>query len=231
MSRHLVSTPAATVAIGAALSSLGLLAALHALSPEFSPAWRMISEYGNGRYEWVLTLMFATWGLSMLALAFAIRDQVRGKLGRAGLVLLVLAGLATIGGGAFDINHEPGHSLAGFIGILGLPPAAILTSVALARTPGWSAARRTLLVAAHLTWISVVALALTFPVMMLSFLHVEGSLPAQAPQSLPIGVIALVGWANRLLMLTYCTWVIAVAMVRLRREDDGASGAHVMPES
>jgi hypothetical protein len=38
-----------------------LLAALHVLSPEFSPSWRVISEYAFGHYAWVLSLMFCAW--------------------------------------------------------------------------------------------------------------------------------------------------------------------------
>lgn len=43
---------AAWIAAGCAGVTLVLLLALHVLSPEFSPAWHMVSEYGNGRYEW-----------------------------------------------------------------------------------------------------------------------------------------------------------------------------------
>ena len=54
-----VSAPAARLAIGAAAAALMLLACLHVLSPEFDPAWRMMSEYANGRHAWLLSLMFA----------------------------------------------------------------------------------------------------------------------------------------------------------------------------
>ena len=71
------SLPAAVLAIVAAGLAVALLATLHVLSPEFSPAWRMISEYGNGHYEWVLSLMFVAWGVS--ALGPVLRDPVAGK--------------------------------------------------------------------------------------------------------------------------------------------------------
>jgi len=38
-----------------------------------------------------------------------------------------------------------------------------------------------------------------------------GRLPTHAPKVLPPGVIGLVGWANRRLVVLYCVWVIAVA--------------------
>jgi hypothetical protein len=33
----------------------------------------------------------------------------------------------------------------------------------------------------------------------------------EVPTTLPDGVIALVGWANRFLIVAYCAWVINVA--------------------
>ena len=134
--------------------------------------------------------------------------------------MLVVAGIGDVGGGVFDINHDPGHSIAGALGIVGLPVAAILVSVALARTDQWSAARRILLGTAHATWMSTVLLGVTFVVMVVSFMQVEGSLPTQVPQSVPPGVIALVGWANRLLMLTYCAWVVTVACTGIRLKSE-----------
>jgi hypothetical protein len=62
-----LSLPAARLAIAAAAAALLLLASLHVLSPEFDPSWRMVSEYANGHYGWVLSLMFAAWGVSSWA--------------------------------------------------------------------------------------------------------------------------------------------------------------------
>lgn len=213
-----VSKPAAALAIACSILAVALLATLHVLSPEFSPAWRMISEYGNGHYEWVLSLMFIAWGVSALALAYAIRSQSTGTVGRLGLGFLVASGIGDIGGGVFDINHDPGHSLAGVLGIIGLPVAAMLISVALSRKQQWATAKRLLLLAAHSTWVTTVLLGVTFVVMVVTFLHAQGSLPTQVPKSIPPGVIALVGWTNRLLMLSYCSWVVTVAWqgIRLR---------------
>ena len=80
-----ISGSAAALAIGTAIAAALLLVALHLLSPEYSPAWRMVSEYANGHYAWVLSLMFAAYGCSTLALAFAIRSQVDTRANRIGL--------------------------------------------------------------------------------------------------------------------------------------------------
>src|SRR5207244_3660588 len=116
----------------------------------------------------------------------------------------------------FDINHDTLHGVAGALGMLGLPIAAMLISVNLGRTHPWSAARRTLLVTASLTWVSLVLLAATFVLLVVSFSQLGGSLPVQAPKVLPHGVIGLVGWANRLLVVLYCVWVTAVAGYAIR---------------
>lgn len=42
---------AAWLAIGATLGSALALIALHVLSPQFHPSWRMVSEYANGNHR------------------------------------------------------------------------------------------------------------------------------------------------------------------------------------
>ncbi len=206
-----IALPAAGLAIAAAVATVLLLASLRVLSPEFDPSWRMVSEYANGHYGWVLALMFVTWGVSSWALAVALRTEARTRPITIGLVLLTLAGVGEALAAVFDINHDMLHGLAGALGILGLPVAALLISVHLARTDLWSAARRTLLWTAHLTWVSVALLAATFVLLIATFSQVAGGPPAHAPAVLPSGVIGLVGWANRLLVVVYCVWVSAVA--------------------
>jgi hypothetical protein len=188
-----------------------MLAGLHVLSPEFDASWRMVSEYANGHYGWLLSLVFAAWGLSSLALAIAIWSDGRTLAFKIGLVCLTLAGVGEAMAAVFDINHDALHSLAGALGILGLPIAAMLISVKLGRVEPWSVARRPLLLTANLTWVSVAVLAGTFVVLIATFSQVSGGLPAQAPKVLPPGVIGMVGWANRLLVVMYCVWVITLA--------------------
>ena len=105
-----ISVPAARVAIAAAGAVLLLLASLHVLSPEFDPSWRVVSEYANGRYGWVLSLMFASWALSSWALAVTVWSQVNGIGGKIALGLLIAAGIGEAMASVFDINH-PLHGL------------------------------------------------------------------------------------------------------------------------
>jgi Protein of unknown function (DUF998) len=114
-----ISALAAWAAIALTAVTLALLAALHVLSPEFDPSWRVISEYALGRHGWVLSLMFLALGFSTWALAWAIRSQVTTKAGKVGLALLLVAGLGEAMASVFDIRHEVGHGVAGLLGVLG----------------------------------------------------------------------------------------------------------------
>lgn len=214
-----VSKSAAFAAIAGAGATLLLLASLHVLSPEFSPSWRMVSEYANGSYGWVLSLMFASWAFSTLALAFAIRSQMKTRFGKIGLAVLAVAGIGEAIAAVFDINHDVMHSVAGALGMIGLPIAAMLVSFSLSRTQSWSEARTPLLWTANLTWVSLVVLAATFPLMVATFVHATGGIPSVVPKALPPGVVAWVGWANRLLVVMYCAWVVTVACQAIRLQD------------
>ena len=126
-----ISLTAAQLGFAAAVIVLLLLISLHILSPEFSPSWRMVSEYAYGHYGWVLSLMFLSWGISAWALAVAIWSQVRTKAGKVGLWFLVIAGTGQALASIFDITHDTGHTIAGILGIVGFPIAALLISVSL----------------------------------------------------------------------------------------------------
>lgn len=211
-----LSIPAARLAIATSAAVLLLLASLHVLSPEFDPSWRMVSEYANGQYGWVLSLMFIAWAASSWTLVFAIWSQVRTTAGKVGLFFLIAAGIGEAMAAVFDIN-QPLHNLASIIGIPSLPIAAMLISVSLVRTKEWSTARKALLWIANLTWISVLLMIATFAIMIVTYTQAGGNMSAGAEvTTLPSGVIAFVGWANRFLIVVYCVWVITVARQALK---------------
>jgi hypothetical protein len=201
---------AASVAIAATGVAFLSLMILHLLSPEFQPSWRMVSEYANGRHRWLLSLMFAAWGLGSLALAAALGPARSGVLGRVGIGFLILAGIGEMMAAVFDINHRL-HGLAAMIGIPSLPVAAVLLTVALRRTdalaapPAW---------AAHLTWISFVLMGAAMVLFMRSLSQAGVDLSAQSGPlaALPGGVTPFVGWANRLLVVSYMIWVVLAAL-------------------
>lgn len=209
-----ITQTAARISLGASIATLLLLATLHVLSPEFDPSWRMVSEYALGGFSWALSAMFIAWSCSSLALVFAVRPHLRTTAGRIGLIFLVLAGIGEAMAAVFDIRH-PLHSTASMIGIPSLPVAAMLISVSLIRTQPWSSARKSLLGTANLTWISVLLMALTFLILIATFSQTGGDMTSP-PDVLPPGVIAVVGWANRLLIVAYCTWTITAAWHALK---------------
>lgn len=206
-----ISAAAGGVAVAASVSALVFLASLHILSPEFDPAWRMVSEYALGSYSWVLSLMFVAWAISSWALAYGIRSQVRTIGGKIGLVFLVLAGVGEAMASVFDVKHSL-HGVAALIGIPSLPIAAMLISLSLRRHQPWSAEKKALLVTANMTWISYVLMTLAAIVMFTGFARagVDFNAGPAAEQTLPPGVIALAGYTNRFLIIVYCVWVMFV---------------------
>lgn len=192
-----------------------LLAALHVLSPEFDPSWRVISEYANGHYGWVLSLMFACWALSTWALAYAIRSQLTTIAGKIGWWFLVVAGLGEALAAFFDVN-QPMHAVAGLAGVAGLPIAALMISITLVRNPAWSHAGKQLLATASLTWVALLLMVTSLPLMFFTYIRAGGHVPADGGTLplgtiLPHGVIALVGYFNRLLVVVYCAWAMVAA--------------------
>jgi len=212
-----ISSASSLLAIGMSIAVLVLLISLHILSPEFNPAWRMVSEYANGKYAWVLSLMFFLWGAASWALAYTLWPHVQTTAGKIGLLFLVAAGIGEVMASVFDINHKL-HGVSAMIGIPSLSIAAMLISFALVRTEPWSVARTPLLWTANLTWVSILLMAIAFAVMMATYAQAGGDMSAnaEAVTTLPDGVIALVGWANRFLIVVYCSWVMIVAWLAIR---------------
>jgi hypothetical protein len=221
-----VAELAGWLAIFATGATLVLLVSLHVLSPEFSPSWRVISEYALGHYAWVLSLMFLSWGIGSWVLAVAIWSEIHTNSGRVGLWFLIIAGVGEAMASVFDINHPLGHGIAGLLGVIGFPIAALLLSVALGRNEAWSTARRPLLWLANLSWISVVLLIAALATMTMQMARLNGGrLPEHAPKSLPPGVLALDGWADRLIVVSNCAWVLLAGwraiLVRRKRSYAG----------
>ncbi len=204
---------AAWLAIGATLVSGLALVALHILSPQFHPSWRMVSEYANGAHGGVLAVVFLAWALGSFALAFALHPYVGGWVGVAGLVCLVLAGVGEAMGGLFDINHRL-HGVAFGVGVPALPFAAILLTVALRRAgldlPLW---------AAVLPILSVVVMAVSMTMLFTALKATGITMSAGGPPlaALPEGVSGWNGWANRLLFAAYYLWVILAARAVLTK--------------
>jgi hypothetical protein len=208
--------PAAYLALGATAVSGAALVGLHGLSPEFAPSWRMVSEYANGRFPWLLTVVFAGWAIGSFALAAALWPLSASTLGTIGLLFLLLAGVGQTMGGLFDINHR-WHGPAAMIGIPSLCVAAVLVTIALSRRAGidppptWSA---------HLPWISLVVMVGAFALFVSSLKAAGVDMSGQSGPlaELPAGVSGYVGWANRLLFAASYLWTVLASLSVLKTD-------------
>lgn len=200
--------------------SLLCLLALHFASPEFKPSWRMISEYAMGKHKWLITSFFFLWGISSLALSLLLSQLVTSWAGILGVALLFVSAVGEIMGGLFDVKHKH-HGLAFLLGVPSLPVAALLIGYHLADIETWGSQRKVLLLSAHATWMSLVFMAVAMGVMFAGFKKAGIVMDQHAPppERVPDGVVALGGYANRLLVLCYVGWliVIAYAFTRGRR--------------
>lgn len=205
----------AYLALAATAVSGAALLLLHILSPEFAPSWRVVSEYANGRFGWLLTIMFLAWAISSFALAVALWPLSANTPGLVGLGLLCLAGVGQAMGGLFDINHKL-HGPAAMLGIPALCAAAVVLTLAMARQSGLTAPPFWL---AHLPWLSFVAMlgALFLFFGALKGAGVDMSAQTGPLQALPAGVSGYVGYANRLLFLTSYLWAVLAALAVIRR--------------
>jgi len=191
-----------------AILALVCLLALHFASPEFQPSWRMISEYALGKHKWLITLFFVFWGLSSFSLAAYLWPRVGGTWVTVGVVLLVISGIGEIMGGLFDLKHKL-HGAAFLLGVPALPVAALLIGYYLTKeTP------HTLTLAiAHSTWISMILMGVSLAILMTGFKNAGYTMDQNMtpPEKLPDGVIGVVGYANRLLILCYVGWLLLIA--------------------
>jgi hypothetical protein len=104
-------------------------------------------------------------------------------------------------------THGDLHALGAALGI-GLPIAAALISWSLARTQAPSSARRSLVWAAAVAWIGVVAFSLSTAILI--------------PQNGNVlGPDVLIGWPNRLMMAGYSGWLLAAAWYATQVGDKG----------
>lgn len=202
----LAGRAAAWLALGTSALFLALLAALHLITPELDPSWRMISEYAIGRHGWVMAVAFFALTASYTSLAGALAAHVKTNGGRFGLALLVVGAVGTAIAAVYptdpitisrDAVTSSGqmHGLGAMLGIPTFPFAASLITWGLWRNPAWAGARRSLLLAVGLVWLGLGVFVLSMAT------QFRGS----------FGPDVLIGWQNRFLIVAYTAWVIVAA--------------------
>lgn len=213
---------AARACIAATATFAALVAALHFVKPELDPSRRFISEYAIGDHGWMMQVAFLSLALGYVALALALRAQLRTIGGRVGAALLLVSAAGLILAGLFttdpvtispDAATAEGrlHGLGGTLG-LAMPVAAALVTWQLRGRPAYSGARRAI------TWAAVAALA--------GFVLAVGSLAVMLSRSGgAFGPDVWVGWPNRLEVLGYCAWLLIVARHAARLPAPGGGAA------
>lgn len=205
--------PFASISIAATGLFLALLFLLHFLKPEIDPSWRLISEYEIGNYGWLMRAAFFSLAAANASLIPAIRPQMRRLAGHTGLWLLVLPVIGLLIAGIFPtgpITTPPQdysfsmwmHSLGGLPAILGMPVAALVLSLNLLRRDRSRTNGRTKLL--------IVSLVVLMWVCLIVWL-VMASIQQQTFYRTGENVYAFIGYPNRIYMVAYCAWLIAVA--------------------
>jgi hypothetical protein len=204
-----ISKNAACTSFCAAATSLALILLLHVLAPQYDPSWRFISEYANGPLGWLMFVAFEAMALSFAALAFALKDEARTVLAKAGLIFISLSALGCAVAGIFPMDPiAPApqvqttngniHAIASMLGIPTLPIGAMLLTYGVTNGADWHPSRARLRLVANLSWISLVAMF----VLMSVWMSASGG---QFSPDTPIG------WLNRLVVLAYLTWTMLTA--------------------
>lgn len=200
----------ATIVFGAV--SILCLIALHFISTEFKPNFRMVSEYALGKHKWLLTMFFLCWGLCSIASGCMLWNVVTSGWAKFGVITLFITGIGAIMGGLFDVQHKL-HGLSFGIGVPFLPIGALLISYHLLNKAEWQNHSTSLLISSHAVWISLLCMGFS---MFLLFSSLKATGIVYGPDSpalaeLPKGVIGINGWANRLLILCYIWYPVWTA--------------------
>lgn len=180
--------------------------------PELDSSWQPISEYAIGRLGWVTILAFLLSATSYMLLFLAVRKQAGARPGRIGLGLLLVCVVGTVGAGVFisdpiqtpqnDLSPTGSvHAFSAGASLLLLPFAAVCINISLARNRLWRPKRRLLVMTAGLPMLGllgfVIAMAMIAPIG-------DANMPQYGP-----GVN--IGWPNRVVLLIYTTWTVALA--------------------
>jgi hypothetical protein len=201
------------LAIIGASAFIVLLGLLHLLEPQFTPSWRVISEYELGNYGWIMRLAFFLFALGSISLAVTLlRTHMRSVRGYIGLGLMLMIAVGVTLGGLFTADpitatthtsHGTLHQLGGGLSFPVMPIAALIVSLNLIRHNAlWKSARKPVISIMALIWISIVV----FIVIGFSTAHGRS---AGSPD-------IIIGWPNRAAVVFYNLWVIVVAWHALK---------------
>jgi hypothetical protein len=184
---------------------IALLASLHILKPELDPSWNFISEYQVGRFGWLMSLAFFALGISCIFLSISLWKKIN-SVGKIGVLLLVISGFGMIIAAIFKTDALNTSSelvtQSGKLHQLGammdqIPFAALLITIGLFRKKTWQIKR----------WLLILTLVLVW----FGFIYFVASIRTQFPVDGKFGSNVLVGWQNRIMIVTQAFWLIITA--------------------
>jgi hypothetical protein len=217
---------AARVSLGFAVSFLIILSVLHVLEPELTVGY-LISEMERGRYGWLMSLAFLTLGISSATLYLTIRNAVAG-VGQIAARWLCVIAIAYVGAAAFPPDSAAGfvtpapvtpslvayvHGMCGIVVVLTSPITFTLVGRSLARDQRWRIVARRVEAISFLPWLGLVSFGAAL---------VEFALTR--PQSRAwLQAIVFVSVSNRVLIVTYCVWLIGISLSALHLQHASSS--------
>ena len=182
-----------------------LLVLLHFINPTLDPSWNFISEYEVGPWGWLMQMAFLSLSLSCIFMVMALWNKLN-VLGKIGFIMLLLSAIGMIIAAIFKtdpLNTAPRfQTQAGKLHQMGamldqIPFAAILITIALFKKKDWKLHKGLLLLLLALLWFG--------------FVYFVGSVKANFPADGKFGPNVLVGWQNRLMILTQALWLASIA--------------------
>lgn len=222
--RHRVAELVASFVFAAAF--LVILAIVHVVERELTIG-HLISEYELGRHGWLMSLAFVTLGMSSVTFSLAIRHEVATRAGRIAAGWLRAIALAYVGGAVFLPDSAAGfttptsvtpsvagylHGACGIIVIVGSPLAFTLLGRSVARDPEWRAVARRVRCVTVVPWLGL----LSFGASLVGFAFTQPQTRAR------MLAVILVTVTNRVLIVSYCVWLMVMALTLYVREADGS---------
>jgi hypothetical protein len=189
----------------AGITFITILVMLHVLKPEIDPSWNFISEYQVGRFGWLMSLAFVSLGSSCVFLAISLWKEVN-LAGKIGTIMLLLSAIGMFIAAIFKtdpLNTSPELvTNSGMLHQMGamldqIPFAVLLITIALFRKKHWQINRWMLIVSLILVWLGTI--------------YFIASIRINFPADGKFGPNVLVGWQNRIMIVTQALWLILVA--------------------
>jgi len=193
---------------------LVILTLLHFLKKELDSSWRMISEYGIGRFGWIMRIAFSCWGVRVIALLVTVWLSLQSVSGMISRWWFVIIAIALYRAGIFKTDPiiettsniaNTLHALCGAIVILTFPIAATLAVHGLLQYDLWQTGQSQMVFGTVLAWIGMIAF----------FASITISRKID-PSAGWVGPHIYLGWPNRFMVVTYVLWLIIIARTALR---------------